>query len=58
MDMLFADLSDIPTAAIGSPVTLWGDGLPVEEVARAAGTIGYELLCAVAQRVPVVANSG
>lgn len=54
MDMLFADLSDIPDAGIGSPVTLWGEGMPVEEVASAAGTISYELLCARAARVPVI----
>ncbi len=54
MDMLFADLTDVPAADVGSPVTLWGEGLPVEEVAQAAGTIGYELLCALAPRVPVV----
>lgn len=54
MDMLFADLTGIPEAGIGSPVTLWGEGLPVEEVAQAAGTIGYELLCALAPRVAVV----
>jgi len=54
MDMLFADLTDIPAAGVGSPVVLWGEGLPVEEVARAAGTISYELLCARAERVPVV----
>jgi alanine racemase len=53
MDMLFADLTDIPAAGMGSAVTLWGEGLPVEEVARAAGTISYELLCALAPRVPV-----
>jgi len=53
MDMLTVDLSLIPAAQIGSPVTLWGQGLPVEEVAAAAGTISYELLCAVAQRVPM-----
>jgi alanine racemase len=35
-------------------VTLWGEGLPVDEVARAAGTISYELLSALAPRVPVV----
>jgi alanine racemase len=58
MDMLFADLTDIPAAGIGSPVTLWGEGLPVEEVARAAGTIGYELLCALAPRVPVTERHG
>lgn len=54
MDMLCVDLTDIPGAAIGSPVTLWGEGLPVEKVAAAAGTISYELLCALAARVPVV----
>ncbi len=54
MDMLFADLTGIPDAAVDSPVTLWGDGLPADEVARAAGTISYELFCALAPRVPVV----
>jgi alanine racemase len=53
MDMLCADLSALPGAGVGSRVTLWGKGLPVDEVAGAAGTIGYELLCAVAPRVPV-----
>ena len=54
MDMLACDLSDLPTAGRGSEVILWGEGLPVEEVAAAAGTISYELLCALAPRVPVV----
>jgi alanine racemase len=54
MDMLYVDLSGVPDAGVGSAVTLWGDGLPVEDVARAAGTISYELLCALAARVPVV----
>lgn len=53
MDMLTVDLTDIPDARIGSPVTLWGEGLPVDEVATAAGTISYELLCAIAARVPM-----
>ena len=53
MDMLCVDLSNIPTAAVGSRVTLWGAGLPVDEVAQAAGTISYELLCALSARVPV-----
>jgi alanine racemase len=53
MDMLCVDLGNIPQAGVGSKVTLWGEGLPVDEVARAAGTIGYELLCALAARVPV-----
>ncbi|MDD5300707.1 MAG: alanine racemase [Gallionella sp.] len=54
MDMLYADLSKLPQAGVGSAVTLWGDGLPIEEVARAAGTISYELMCALTARVPVV----
>jgi alanine racemase len=53
MDMLCVDLTDMPEAQTGSPVVLWGEGLPVEEVAHAAGTISYELLCALAARVPV-----
>ncbi|MBZ0093105.1 MAG: alanine racemase [Sulfuricellaceae bacterium] len=54
MDMLFADLNGLPDAAIGSPVSLWGEDLPVDQVATAAGTISYELLCAVTSRVPIV----
>jgi len=54
MDMLFVDLTDISDAGIGSAVTLWGEGMPVDEVASAAGTIGYELLCARAARVPAI----
>ena len=58
MDMLAVDLTPVPAAALGSEVTLWGEGpsgsrLPIDEVARAAGTIGYELMCALAPRVPV-----
>lgn len=53
MDMLCVDLSTLPQAGIGSRVTLWGKGLPVEQVAAAAGTVSYELLCALARRVPV-----
>ncbi len=58
MDMIAVDLTPTPQAATGSEVTLWGDGpngsrLAVDEVAHAAGTIGYELMCALAQRVPV-----
>ncbi len=56
MDMLAVDLSPVPEAAPGSEVTLWGCSaggmvLPIDEVARAAGTLGYELMCAVAPRV-------
>lgn len=54
MDMLAVDLSESPEAGVGTPVTLWGEGLPADEVARAAGTISYELFCALAPRVPVV----
>lgn len=53
MDMLFADLSGVPAAHVGSPVTLWGDGLPAERVAAAAGTIAYELFTALAPRVRI-----
>ncbi len=55
MDMLCVDLSALPGAAVGSRVTLWGERMPVEEVAHAAGTISYELLCALTARVPVTA---
>ncbi len=53
MDMLFADLSGVPAAHVGSPVTLWGEGLPAERVAAAAGTIAYELFTALAPRVRI-----
>jgi alanine racemase len=58
MDMIAVNLSATPEAGIGSEVTLWGEGprgsrLAIDEVARAAGTIGYELMCALAMRVPV-----
>jgi alanine racemase len=52
MDMLAVDLEGIPEAGIGTPVTLWGDGLSCDEVAAAAGTVSYELLCALSARVP------
>ena len=62
MDMLAVDLTATPSATIGSEVTLWGRGpngslLPIDEVAHAAGTIGYELMCALAPRVPVRVGS-
>lgn len=53
MDMLCVDLSECNDAGLGSPVVLWGDGLPVDAVAASAGTTSYELLCALAARVPV-----
>ena len=53
MDMIAVDVTDRPAVRVGTSVTLWGRGLPVEEVARYAGTIPYELLCGVSQRVPL-----
>lgn len=58
MDMLAVDLTPVPAAGFGSEVTLWGRAasgavLSIDEVARSAGTLGYELMCALAQRVPV-----
>jgi alanine racemase len=54
MDKIAVDLADIADAGIGSPVTLWGEGLPADEVAAAAGTVSYELFCALSARVPVI----
>ena len=51
MDMITVDVTDLPGVATGDPVVLWGDGVPVEEIARHAGTIPYELICGVSQRV-------
>jgi alanine racemase len=57
MDMVTVDLTPVPQPQVGSEVTLWGHGpsgslLPIDEVAHAAGTVSYELMCALAQRVP------
>jgi len=62
MDMITVDLTPVPQAGMGSDVTLWGQGpngavLSIDEVATAAGTVGYELMCALAQRVPVVLDA-
>ncbi|MCK7226668.1 catabolic alanine racemase DadX [Enterobacter asburiae] len=54
MDMLAVDLTPCPQAGIGSPVELWGNEIKIDDVAAAAGTVGYELMCALAPRVPVV----
>lgn len=54
MDMTAVDVTDLPQVAVGDRAVLWGRGLPVEEVAARAGTIGYELFCGVAPRVPRV----
>ncbi|MDH1902124.1 alanine racemase [Comamonas aquatica] len=62
MDMLCVDLTPVPDAQLGSEVVLWGRSprhgsvLSIDEVAAAAGTVGYELMCAVAARVPVVSD--
>ncbi|WP_322029196.1 alanine racemase [Paraburkholderia sp. J76] len=58
MDMLTVDLTPCPHAGIGSSVELWGDQVRVDEVAEASGTIGYELMCALARRVPVAVADG
>lgn len=54
MDKICIDLTDIADAKVGSPVTLWGDGLDADDVAASAGTVSYELFCALAKRVSVV----
>ena len=61
MDMITVDLTPVPEAGFGAQVTMWGRAgngaiLSIDEVARAAGTVGYELMCALAQRVPVVVD--
>jgi len=53
MDMIAVDVTDLPPVAVGDRAELWGRGLAVEEVASAAGTIPYELLCGVRQRVSI-----
>jgi alanine racemase len=57
MDMATIDLTPVPDAGFGSEVILWGRAsggavLTIDEVAQAGGTVGYELMCAVSQRVP------
>jgi alanine racemase len=51
MDMLTVDLTGLPEAGVGTPVTLWGEGLACDEVAAAADTVSYELLCGLTARV-------
>jgi alanine racemase len=62
MDMIGVDLGPAPAADVGSEVVLWGRSsigtvLSIDDVALAAGTVGYELMCARAPRVPVRAVS-
>ena len=54
MDLMTIDLRGQPDARPGDPVVLWGNGLPVDSIAEAAGTIGYELTCSVTRRVRIV----
>ncbi|HBV39095.1 MAG TPA: alanine racemase [Erwinia sp.] len=53
MDMITVDLTPCQQAGIGSQVEMWGNNIKIDEVAKAAGTVGYELMCALAPRVPV-----
>ena len=62
MDMITVDISDLPQAGMGSEVTIWGRAsngalLSIDEVAAKAQTVGYELMCALAQRVPTVVEA-
>jgi alanine racemase len=54
MDLITVDLTPVPDAHVGTPVVMWGEGLPIDEVAMYANTVGYELMCALAPRVAVV----
>jgi alanine racemase len=63
MDMLAVDLTHLPDSDIGSEVVLWGKAangavLPIDDIAKASGTVGYELMCAVTQRVPFTVDAG
>ncbi len=54
MDMLCVDITDLPEANVGTRAVLWGEGNPIDDVATAAGTVSYELMCALTARVPVI----
>ncbi|MGH1358396.1 MAG: alanine racemase [Burkholderiaceae bacterium] len=56
MDMLTVDLDPVPEAVPGAPVELWGEHIPIDDVASSAGTIGYELMCRVSRRVPLISG--
>ena len=58
MDMLAVDLRGVGPVQPGDPVVLWGQGLPCDEIAHAAGTIAYELFCGVTARVPRLYRGG
>jgi alanine racemase len=51
MDMITIDITNVQHAQIGSPIELWGENLPIDNVAQQAQTVGYELMCAIAPRV-------
>ena len=51
MDLITVDLRELPGAAVGDEVILWGEGLPIEEIADEAETIAYELVCRLTSRV-------
>jgi alanine racemase len=53
MDMITVDLTPCPSAHFGSAVEMWGEQLPIDEVAAASGTVAYELMCGLTQRVPL-----
>ena len=54
MDMIAVDVSGLPGVGVGTPVTLWGEGLSADEVGAAAGTLSYELFTKVTSRVSIV----
>jgi alanine racemase len=54
MDMISIDLRNAPQAGVGDTVRLWGEGLPVDEVADWSDTIAYELLSGITGRVRFV----
>jgi alanine racemase len=54
MDSITVDLRTQPGVKVGDPVVLWGRGLPIEEIARAADTISYQLLCCITSRVEII----
>lgn len=54
MDLISVDLTSLEKVEVGDPVELWGQGLSVNEVASAAGTIGYEILAGLTGRVPLL----
>ena len=54
MDMITVDLTSAPSARVGSEVELWGRGIAIDEIANLCGTVGYELMCRLARRVPIV----